>query len=44
MFFFAERLNLRMASEYKYLTQSDCLTVDAVNEAEKFHVLMVRRE
>ncbi|KAM6553591.1 hypothetical protein CsatB_014353 [Cannabis sativa] len=35
-----ERLNLRMASEYKYLNQSDCLTIDGVNEAEKFHDLM----
>ncbi|PON96531.1 Myosin head, motor domain containing protein [Trema orientale] len=34
-----ERLNLRMASEYKYLNQSDCLKIDGVNEAEKFHVL-----
>lgn len=34
------RLNLKMASEYKYLNQSDCLVVDDVNDAQKFQKLM----
>ena len=43
-FFFAERLNLKTASEYKYLSQSDCLAIDGVDEAQKFHILMVRKQ
>lgn len=35
-----ERLNLRMASDYKYLSQSDCLAIEGVNEAQRFHILM----
>ncbi|KAK7401855.1 hypothetical protein VNO78_13680 [Psophocarpus tetragonolobus] len=35
-----ERLNLRAASEYKYLNQSDCMTIDGVDDANKFHMLM----
>ncbi|CAJ1957019.1 unnamed protein product [Sphenostylis stenocarpa] len=35
-----ERLNLRTASEYKYLNQSDCITIDGVNDAKKFNRLM----
>ncbi|XP_061348341.1 myosin-2-like [Gastrolobium bilobum] len=35
-----ERLNLRVASEYKYLNQSDCMTIDGVEDAKKFHRLM----
>ncbi|KAG4978249.1 hypothetical protein JHK86_037723 [Glycine max] len=35
-----ERLNLRAASEYKYLNQSDCMTIDGVDDAKKFHRLM----
>ncbi|KAF8413971.1 hypothetical protein HHK36_001968 [Tetracentron sinense] len=35
-----ERLNLKMASEYDYLKQSDCLTIDSVDDAQKFHLLM----
>ncbi|KAJ7981689.1 myosin 2 [Quillaja saponaria] len=35
-----ERLNLRMASEYRYLNQSDCLTIDGVDDAKKFHILV----
>ncbi|XP_020223619.1 myosin-2 isoform X2 [Cajanus cajan] len=35
-----ERLNLRMASEYKYLNQSEYLTIDGVDDAKKFHGLM----
>ena len=41
MFFFAEKLNLRMASEYRYLNQSDCLPIHGVDDARKFHMLMV---
>ncbi|CAK8535181.1 unnamed protein product [Lathyrus sativus] len=33
------RLNLRAASEYKYLNQSDCMTIDWVDDAKKFHRL-----
>ncbi|XP_019443992.1 PREDICTED: myosin-2-like isoform X2 [Lupinus angustifolius] len=35
-----ERLNLRVASEYKYLNQSDCMTIDGVDDAKNFHQLM----
>jgi myosin-5 len=41
MFFFAERLNLKTASEYKYLNHSDCLEIHGVDDAQKFHMLMV---
>jgi len=41
LFSCAERLNLRAASEYKYLNQSDCMTIDGVDDAKKFHRLMV---
>ncbi|KAJ1408494.1 P-loop containing nucleoside triphosphate hydrolase [Sesbania bispinosa] len=34
-----ESLNLRAASEYKYLNQSDCMTIDGVDDAKKFHQL-----
>eukprot|EP01018_Ginkgo_biloba_P030758 Gb_31403 [translate_table: standard] len=34
----AERLNLRPAEEYHYLNQSDCLTINEVNDAERFRV------
>ncbi|XP_045801422.1 myosin-2-like [Trifolium pratense] len=34
-----EKLNLRAASEYKYLNQSDCMTIDGVDDAKKFHKL-----
>ncbi|KAI4333727.1 hypothetical protein L6164_018498 [Bauhinia variegata] len=34
-----ERLNLRMASEYKYLNQSDSMTIDGVDDAREFHKL-----
>lgn len=43
-FSFAEKLNLKMATEYKYLNQSDCLAIDGVDEAEKFHTLLVRTQ
>ncbi|XP_062018442.1 myosin-2 isoform X1 [Rosa rugosa] len=35
-----ERLNLKMASDYKYLSQSGCLAIDGVDDAQKFHMLM----
>ncbi|XVF18987.1 hypothetical protein REPUB_Repub11eG0071900 [Reevesia pubescens] len=35
-----ERLNLKMANEYNYLVQSDCLVVNGVDDAQKFHKLM----
>ncbi|KAF1866956.1 hypothetical protein Lal_00018342 [Lupinus albus] len=35
-----ERLNLRVAGEYKYLNQSDCMTIDGVDDAKNFHRLM----
>ncbi|XP_048420103.1 myosin-2 isoform X3 [Pyrus x bretschneideri] len=35
-----ERLNLKRASEYKYLNQSDCLEIDGVDDARKFHILV----
>ncbi|XP_023635551.1 myosin-4 isoform X2 [Capsella rubella] len=35
-----ERLKLKAASEYNYLNQSNCLTIDRINDAQKFHKLM----
>ncbi|XP_027353787.1 myosin-2-like isoform X2 [Abrus precatorius] len=35
-----EKLNLRAVSEYKYLNQSDCMIIDAVDDAKNFHQLM----
>ncbi|XP_058001422.1 myosin-2 isoform X2 [Hevea brasiliensis] len=35
-----ERLNLKMASEYNYLNQSECLVIDGVDDALNFHKLM----
>ncbi|KAG7957387.1 hypothetical protein I3843_11G172000 [Carya illinoinensis] len=35
-----ERLNLRIASEFKYLNQSDCLAIHGVDDAQKFHTFM----
>ncbi|KAK7272499.1 hypothetical protein RJT34_29126 [Clitoria ternatea] len=35
-----ERLKLRAASEYNYLNQSDCMTINGVNDAKKFYRLM----
>lgn len=37
----AERLNLKEANEYEYLKQSDCLTIVDVDDARRFHILMV---
>lgn len=39
--FFAERLNLKVANDYNYLNQSECLTIDGVDDAQNFHNLMV---
>lgn len=38
---FVERLKLKTASEYTYLSQSDCLTIAGVDDAQKFHKLLV---
>ncbi|KAK3199233.1 hypothetical protein Dsin_022648 [Dipteronia sinensis] len=35
-----ETLNLKTASEYNYLNQSNCLMIDGVDDAKKFHKLM----
>lgn len=35
-----DKLNIKMASEYHYLNQSNCLAIDDVDDARKFHVLM----
>ncbi|XP_059661565.1 myosin-2-like [Cornus florida] len=35
-----DRLNLKMAIEYNYLSQSDCLAINDVDDASKFHMLM----
>ncbi|GER54508.1 myosin-like protein [Striga asiatica] len=34
------RLRLKRASDYKYLNQGDCLEIDNIDDAQKFHVLM----
>lgn len=35
-----ERLNLRPVEEYCYLNQSNCLTIDEVDDAQKFQTMM----
>lgn len=35
-----EKLNLRRAEEYKYLSQSSCFSISRVNDAEEFRVVM----
>lgn len=35
-----ERLNLKAACEYKYLNQSDCMTIGGIDDAKNFHQLM----
>ncbi|CAN6915246.1 unnamed protein product [Brassica oleracea] len=40
MVLLAERLNLKAASEYNYLNQSNCLTIDRIDDVQKFHKLM----
>lgn len=37
----AERLNLKLAHEYKYLNQSGCLMIDGVDDATRFQILLV---
>ncbi|XP_012443648.2 myosin-2 isoform X1 [Gossypium raimondii] len=34
-----ERLNLKMANEYNYLVQSDCLVINGVDDCQKFQKL-----
>lgn len=34
-----DRLNLKMASEFNYLSQSDCLTIEDVDDAQRFQKL-----
>ncbi|KAG7012827.1 Myosin-1 [Cucurbita argyrosperma subsp. argyrosperma] len=34
-----ERLNLRRAEEYKYLSQSNCFSINRVNDAEEFRIV-----
>jgi hypothetical protein len=36
-----ERLHLRSAEEYRYLNQSNCLSIDNVDDAEEFRHLRV---
>ncbi|KAH9650951.1 Myosin-2 [Citrus sinensis] len=38
--FLKERLNLKVANDYNYLNQSECLTIDGVDDAQNFHNLM----
>ncbi|KAH8502982.1 hypothetical protein H0E87_014335 [Populus deltoides] len=35
-----EKINLKIASEYKYLRQSNCYTITGVDDAERFHAVM----
>ncbi|WOH07497.1 hypothetical protein DCAR_0726927 [Daucus carota subsp. sativus] len=35
-----EKLNLKSASEYKYLSQSNCYTISGVDDAEEFRVVV----
>jgi myosin-5 len=34
-----ECVKLRPAQEYHYLNQSDCLSIDNIDDAEQFHIL-----
>ncbi|CAJ1978614.1 unnamed protein product [Sphenostylis stenocarpa] len=36
----SEKLNLRAVNEYKYLVQSDCMSIDGVDDSKNFHQLM----
>ncbi|CAK9183065.1 unnamed protein product [Ilex paraguariensis] len=40
MLFYTDRLNLKRASEYNYLSHSDCLVINDVDDARKFQMLM----
>lgn len=35
-----ERLNLKKPMEYEFLNQSGCLTIDGVDDAQRFHMLL----
>ncbi|KAH0943392.1 hypothetical protein HID58_003029 [Brassica napus] len=35
-----KKLKLKAASEYNYLNQSNCLTIDRIDDSQKFHKLM----
>ncbi|KAG0457499.1 hypothetical protein HPP92_022656 [Vanilla planifolia] len=35
-----EKLNLRSVEEYRYLKQSNCFSINGVNDAERFHSVM----
>ncbi|GAV85356.1 LOW QUALITY PROTEIN: Myosin_head domain-containing protein [Cephalotus follicularis] len=35
-----ERLHLKLAQQYNYLNQSECLAIDGVDDAQKFHKLL----
>jgi hypothetical protein len=37
----SECVKLRPAQEYHYLNQSDCLSIDNIDDAEQFHILRV---
>jgi len=39
-----EKLNLRKADGYKYLKQSNCFSVAGVDDAERFHSVMVIKD
>lgn len=41
MLSFTDRLNIKKASEYNYLKQSDCLVIDGTDDAKDFHTLRV---
>lgn len=41
-YFWADRLKLRSAEEYRYLNQSSCLSIDNVDDARQFCFLRVR--
>ena len=43
VFIFSEKLNIRVPSEYSYLNQSECLVIGGVDDARKFHTLVVKK-
>ena len=40
-FMSSEKINLKIASEYKYLRQSNCYTITGVDDAERFYAVTV---